>query len=147
MLPAQDPANPLGAQTHQRPHPRPSQHPQHRGTEHPNQLRWAGHIVRMTNTRLPSQTLYSQLQNGRLVPGGQRKCFCDTLKASLAKCGISTDTWESPRPSKVEEAPEVIRMQDKNPYSFQSDVYAFGVVLYELMSGQLPYSNINNRDQ
>uniref|UniRef100_H0VXS1 non-specific serine/threonine protein kinase n=1 Tax=Cavia porcellus TaxID=10141 RepID=H0VXS1_CAVPO len=35
-------------------------------------------------------------------------------------------------------APEVIRMRDKNPYSFQSDVYAFGI---------LPYSNINNRDQ
>nr|XP_014347064.1 PREDICTED: serine/threonine-protein kinase B-raf-like isoform X1 [Latimeria chalumnae] len=38
-------------------------------------------------------------------------------------------------------------MQDKNPYSFQSDVYAFGIVLYELMTGQLPYLNINNRDQ
>uniref|UniRef100_A0A2K5N022 non-specific serine/threonine protein kinase n=1 Tax=Cercocebus atys TaxID=9531 RepID=A0A2K5N022_CERAT len=44
-------------------------------------------------------------------------------------------------------APEVIRMRDKNSYSFQSHVYAFGIVLYELMTGQLPYSNINNRDQ
>uniref|UniRef100_A0A1A8PGG1 non-specific serine/threonine protein kinase n=2 Tax=Nothobranchius pienaari TaxID=704102 RepID=A0A1A8PGG1_9TELE len=43
-------------------------------------------------------------------------------------------------------APEVIRMQD-NPYTFQSDVYGYGVVLFELMSGFLPYSNINNRDQ
>jgi len=38
-------------------------------------------------------------------------------------------------------------MQDTNPYTFQSDVYGYGVVLYELMSGTLPYSNINNRDQ
>lgn len=38
-------------------------------------------------------------------------------------------------------------MQDSNPYTFQSDVYAYGVVLFELMSGSLPYSNINNRDQ
>ena len=45
------------------------------------------------------------------------------------------------------QAPEVIRMKDPNPYSFQSDVYAFGVVLFELVSGQLPYSNINNKDQ
>ncbi|KAG2455587.1 RAF1 kinase, partial [Polypterus senegalus] len=44
-------------------------------------------------------------------------------------------------------APEVIRMQDSNPYTFQSDVYGYGVVLFELMSGTLPYSNINNRDQ
>ena len=33
-------------------------------------------------------------------------------------------------------APEVIRMQQDNPYSFQSDVYAFGIVLYELFSGE-----------
>ncbi|CAH0385417.1 unnamed protein product [Bemisia tabaci] len=44
-------------------------------------------------------------------------------------------------------APEVIRMQDENPYSFQSDVYSYGIVLYELLSGQLPYQNINNKDQ
>jgi serine/threonine protein kinase len=44
-------------------------------------------------------------------------------------------------------APEVIRMQDANPHSTLSDVYSFGIVLYELCSGQLPYQHINNRDQ
>lgn len=38
-------------------------------------------------------------------------------------------------------------MKDPAPYSFQSDVYAFGIVLYELETQQLPYSNINNKDQ
>lgn len=44
-------------------------------------------------------------------------------------------------------APEVIRMQDNNPYSFQSDVYSYGIVLFELMTGELPYAQIANRDQ
>ncbi|XP_050092716.1 raf homolog serine/threonine-protein kinase Raf isoform X1 [Anopheles aquasalis] len=44
-------------------------------------------------------------------------------------------------------APEVIRMKNLNPYSFQSDVYAFGIVLYEMLTEQLPYNHINNKDQ
>jgi pole hole protein len=38
-------------------------------------------------------------------------------------------------------------MKEQNPYTFQSDVYAFGIVLFELASADLPYSNINNKDQ
>ncbi|XP_037540654.1 raf-1 proto-oncogene, serine/threonine kinase a isoform X1 [Nematolebias whitei] len=54
---------------------------------------------------------------------------------------------EQPSGSILWMAPEVIRMQDNNPYSFQSDVYSYGVVLFELMAGELPYSQIANRDQ
>lgn len=37
-------------------------------------------------------------------------------------------------------------MKDPNPYTFQSDVYAFGIVMFELVTGQLPYGSIENRD-
>ncbi|KAM4562467.1 raf-1 proto-oncogene, serine/threonine kinase a isoform 1-T1 [Odontesthes bonariensis] len=54
---------------------------------------------------------------------------------------------EQPSGSILWMAPEVIRMQDNNPYSFQSDVYSYGIVLFELMTGELPYAMIANRDQ
>lgn len=38
-------------------------------------------------------------------------------------------------------APEVIKTKTEDAFSYQSDVYAFGIVLYELLSGILPYSD------
>uniref|UniRef100_UPI00398EC309 tubulin-specific chaperone C isoform X1 n=1 Tax=Pristiophorus japonicus TaxID=55135 RepID=UPI00398EC309 len=60
-----------------------------------DQLRWAGHIVRMPGMRLPKQALYSELLHGKRAKGGKRKCYKDTLKASLIKCYIPIDIWET----------------------------------------------------
>jgi serine/threonine protein kinase len=38
-------------------------------------------------------------------------------------------------------APEVIKIKTEDAFSYQSDVYAFGIVIYELLAGILPYSD------
>ncbi|XP_071082636.1 serine/threonine-protein kinase A-Raf-like isoform X1 [Haliotis cracherodii] len=55
--------------------------------------------------------------------------------------------FQQPSGSILWMAPEVIQMRESNPYTFQSDVYAFGIVIFELMTQELPYANINNKDQ
>ncbi|OZJ02338.1 hypothetical protein BZG36_04593 [Bifiguratus adelaidae] len=40
-------------------------------------------------------------------------------------------------------APEIVRMADRDtPYSEKSDVWAFGMILYELIASRLPYSDL-----
>ena len=41
----------------------------------------------------------------------------------------------------------MIRMKDPNPFSFHSDIYAYGIVLYELQTSSLPYAHVGNKDQ
>ncbi|XP_029164414.1 raf homolog serine/threonine-protein kinase Raf-like [Nylanderia fulva] len=78
----------------------------------------------------------------------------DNLTVKIGDFGLSTvkTQWSygqsyQPTGSIFWKAPEVIKMQEKKPYSFKSDVYAFGIVLFELLAGELPYSHINNKEQ
>ena len=59
------------------------------------QLRWAGHVSRMPDDRIPKQHLYGELCHGKRTVGGQRKRFKDSLKVSLKDFNISTESWES----------------------------------------------------
>ena len=62
---------------------------------HQSQLRWAGHVTRMSDERLPKRILYGELQAGARSQGGQKKRFKDTLKASLKDFGIDHNSWET----------------------------------------------------
>lgn len=66
----------------------------------------------------------------------------------LAAVKSKIDYRTSPQPSGsiFWMAPEIIRMMVESPYTFASDMYAFGVVLYELGTGSLPYQD-KHQDQ
>lgn len=59
------------------------------------QARWAGHVVRMPDSRLPKQLLYGELCQGKRSVGGQKKRYKDCLKASLKGLGVDINTWET----------------------------------------------------
>ena len=60
-----------------------------------NQLRWAGHIVRMADNRLPKQIFYSELSEGTRSLGKPKKRYKDSLKDNLKLCEIDIESWET----------------------------------------------------
>jgi len=59
------------------------------------QLRWIGHVVRMSENRLPKQVFYGQLEHGTRSHGGQQKRYKDMLKSNLKACGIAPNQLET----------------------------------------------------
>ncbi|XP_071510462.1 uncharacterized protein [Diadema antillarum] len=57
------------------------------------QLRWAGHVSRMEDHRLPKVMLYGELSSGHRDRGGPRKRYNDCLKKTLSTCNIDHRRW------------------------------------------------------
>ena len=58
------------------------------------QLRLTGHVTRMPDKRLPKKVFYGELQEGKRSQGSEKKCYKDTLKASLKDFDIPIGSWE-----------------------------------------------------
>ena len=73
----------------------------------------------------------------------------DMWTVKIGDFGLATvkSTWSQsaktnqPTGSILWMAPEVITQKIADPYTHKSDVYAFAVVLYELVTGHLPFLN------
>ena len=58
------------------------------------QLRWAGHLTRMEENRIPKTLFNGELVGGQRSRGGQHKRNKDVLKYNLKACDIPIETWE-----------------------------------------------------
>ncbi|KAK2179050.1 hypothetical protein NP493_517g01001 [Ridgeia piscesae] len=58
-------------------------------------LRWTGHLMRMSPDRLPKQILHSQLASGHRKRGRSRLQFKDTIKRNLKVRDMKADSWIS----------------------------------------------------
>ena len=52
------------------------------------QLRWVGHVIRMSDNRLPKQLLFGELLQGKRKVGRPRKRFKDSVKQNIQWGGI-----------------------------------------------------------
>ena len=58
------------------------------------QIRWAGHVSRMADSRIPKQLFYGQLKNGERKIGAPRKRYKDYFKSNLKDFNINVKAWE-----------------------------------------------------
>ena len=60
-----------------------------------SQLRWTGHIIRMSDNRLSKSVFYGELAEGKRLRGVQRLRYKDIMKRHLKATHITVDHWET----------------------------------------------------
>ncbi|CAK1597804.1 unnamed protein product [Parnassius mnemosyne] len=58
------------------------------------QLRWCGHLSRMSDQRTAKCIFFSELEKGKRKHGGQLLRYKDVLKRHMTKCDIEPSEWE-----------------------------------------------------
>ncbi|XP_062529774.1 uncharacterized protein LOC134200607 [Bombyx mori] len=66
------------------------------------QLRWCGHVMRMSDERITKRIFCSELQTGKRKSGGQFLRYKDVQKRHMKKCNIDTSRWEAQAQNRLE---------------------------------------------
>ena len=65
------------------------------------QLRWAGHVARVPDSRMPKAMFYGELAQGKHNKGAPQNRFKDQLKRQLLQADIDPKTWEQSATNRV----------------------------------------------
>jgi hypothetical protein len=60
-----------------------------------NQMRWAGHLTRMKDCRLPKQLFFGELSNGSRAQHGPKKRFRDAIRVNLSHMKLGVKEFET----------------------------------------------------
>ena len=58
------------------------------------QLRWAGHVARIEDSRMPKAVFFGELREGKLKCGAPKKRYKDQLKKQLSLTEILLHSWQ-----------------------------------------------------
>ena len=59
-----------------------------------NQMRWAGHLIRMDDSRLPKQLFFGELSVGTRPRHKPRMRFRDQVRTNFKRMNLSDDNWQ-----------------------------------------------------